>query len=281
VIINIGTMHIENLGSRDGILQAKMEIISGMQENGQLILNGDDALLQTVYQNTAYPITYFGAQNTACHVCGYNVQSENNRISFGVRKNEKVCSIQLALDGEHYVPDALAAVSVGLHFGVGEQEIEKSLASFRNMEGRQEILQAKGCTIIKDYYNAGPESMAAALKVLGNKSGRRIAVLGDMLELGVCAEAEHYRIGRIAVEHADVILAYGPNGGRVVTGAITGGKSPERARFFEDKQELVRTLCHLAQPGDVILIKGSHGMHMEEVLDGFLNDKAHTAEDAL
>lgn len=281
VIINIGTMHIENLGSREGILQAKMEIISGMQKNGQLILNGDDALLQTVSQKAAFPITYFGVHNTACQVCGYDVQSENNRINFGVRKDGKICRIQLVLDGEHYVPDALAAVSVGMHFGISEREIEQSLASFRNMEGRQEILQVKGCTIIKDYYNAGPESMAAALKVLGNKPGRRIAVLGDMLELGVCAEAEHYRIGRIAVEHADIILAYGPNGSRVVTGAITGGKSPERARFFEDKQALVRTLCRMAQPGDVILIKGSHGMHMEEVLDGFLSDGAHTAEDTL
>ena len=113
--------------------------------------------------------------------------------------------------------------------------------------------------------------MAAALAVLGSKSGRRIAVLGDMLELGGCAAAEHYRVGRIAAENAQFVLAYGPNSGRVVSGAVTGGMNESRAMAFEAREALVVALKRLAKPGDVLLFKGSHGMHMELALEGFLS----------
>ena len=115
--------------------------------------------------------------------------------------------------------------------------------------------------------------MAAALNVLGSRTGRRVAVLGDMLELGMCTTAEHYRIGRIAAEKADVVFAYGPNSARVVSGAITGGMPGARARGFEDRNALVAALKQSAKPGDVILFKGSHGMHMELALEGFLKDE--------
>ena len=144
---------------------------------------------------------------------------------------------------------------------------------FQNMQGRQEIFEANGMTIISDCYNAGPESMAAALAVLGKKPGRRIAVLGDMLELGDCAWAEHYRIGRIAAENAEVIFAYGPNAGRVVGGAITGGKSDKAARDFATHEALAAALKSLCKPGDVLLFKGSRGMRMENALELFLKEE--------
>ena len=141
---------------------------------------------------------------------------------------------------------------------------------FRNMAGRQEIYEAKGYTIISDCYNAGPESMAAALKVLGRRTGRRIAVLGEMLELGEVALAEHFRIGRIAAENADVVYAYGPNADRVTGGAVTGGMNTANVRRFETHEEMAKALVRLAKPGDVYLFKGSRGMHMERVLELFL-----------
>ena len=112
--------------------------------------------------------------------------------------------------------------------------------------------------------------MAAALEVRGKQPGRRIAVLGDMLELGVCTQAEHYKVGRIAAEKADVLLAYGPNSSRMVTGAVTGGMT--RVEGFEDRQKLIAELKRIAKPGDVLLFKGSHGMHMELALEGFLKE---------
>ena len=140
------------------------------------------------------------------------------------------------------------------------------------MAGRQEIFEKNGYTIIKDCYNAGPESMAAALAVLGSKPGRHVAVLGDMLELGVCTQAEHYKVGRIAAEQADILLAYGENSVRMLNGAVTGGMSQSKARGFTDRERLVAVLKQMAKPGDVILFKGSRGMRMELVLEQFLQE---------
>ena len=169
--------------------------------------------------------------------------------------------------------DALAAVAVGLELGVDPAKIQENLSHFQNAAGRQEIYEVNGCTIINDCYNAGPESMAAALNVLGNKPGRHVAVLGDMLELGTAAQAEHYRVGRIAAEKADLLLAYGPNSCRVISGAVTGGMPDGRAWGYEDQKELTEALCRLSKPGDVILFKGSNGMHMDWILDAFLKDE--------
>jgi len=273
VIINIGTMHIEHLGSKEGILKAKMEIVEGMGPNGRLILNGDDQLLWNVHNSISAPLTYFGVRNEECAVRG-EMTSEGEELSFRVCSEKESFRVNLNLEGEHYVLDALAAVSVGLELGVPAEKIASALYGFQNMAGRQEIFEAKGCTIIKDCYNAGPESMAAALTVLGKKPGRRIAVLGDMLELGTRAPAEHYRVGRIAAETSNILLAYGPNGSRVVSGAITGGMDSMYARAFEDREALIAALNSIVKPGDVLLFKGSHGMHMELALEGFLQTDA-------
>ena len=273
VIINIGTMHIEHLGSKEGIRQAKLEILEGLRPGGKILLNGDDEMLWQVRDSLKVPYMYFGAENAKSAVRGTDINAENG-ISFTVHTQEENIPIALALEGQHYVLDALAAVSAGLELGVPGEKIAEALRNFRNMAGRQEIFEAKGYTIIKDCYNAGPESMAAALAVLGKKPGRRIAVLGDMLELGMRAAPEHYRIGRIAAEQADMLFAYGPHSERVVNGAITGGMDSIHARGYHDRESLAAELKQLAKPGDVLLFKGSHGMHMELALDLFLQDKA-------
>lgn len=249
-----------------------MEILEGLRPGGKILLNGDDPLLWSV-RGRPIPAVYFGEQNEDCTVRAENVTVDDGGISFRVCADGKTFPMQLALEGAHFVSDALAAVSVGLQMGVPMEKIAESLAEFQNMAGRQEIFETKGYTIIKDCYNAGPESMAAALAVLGKRPGRKIAVLGDMLELGIRAQAEHYRVGRIAAENADAVLAYGPNGSRVVSGAVTGGMDNGKARAFAERDLLVKALRAMARPGDVLLFKGSHGMHMELALEGFLADE--------
>ena len=272
VIINIGTMHIEHLGSQEGILQAKLEILEGLHPAGKVILNGDDPLLWKL-DKTLDNCLYFGWNNSESGVFGTDLEENTGLIRMNVRcKNERF-PVELALEGSHYISDALAAVAVGLTFNVTADKIHQSLSHFQTMEGRQEIIETNGITIIKDCYNAGPESMAAALNVLGNRSGRRVAVLGDMLELGVCTQAEHYKVGRIAAEKADVIFAYGANASRVVSGAITGGMADICAKAFEDKEKLVAMLKQTAKKGDVILFKGSRGMRLELVLEKFLAEE--------
>ena len=270
-IINIGTMHIEHLGSMEGIRKAKMEILEGMAHDAKLILNGDDVLLRNLQEYPVQPITWFGS-DPECNVYATDaVQQE--QLSFTVHAGDSVFPVRMNVEGAHYVPDAMAAVTIGLTMGVTPENIAAGLEQFRNMAGRQEVIQARGVTILKDCYNAGPESMEAALKVLGSKSVRRVAVLGDMLELGTCTQAEHYRVGRIAAEKADIVLAYGPNAARVVGGCLTGGMTEKTAQAFTEIDQITAALERLVKPGDYILVKGSHGMHMEKILDAFLKNE--------
>ena len=272
VITNIGTMHIEHLGSQQGILQAKLEIMEGMREGSVMLLNGDDPLLWNLHRQPQIHATYFGVGNPECRFLASNVEEKQGQLCFDACFDGACTPITLELEGLHYVIDAMSAIGVGVELGIPVDQIQSALAQFQNMAGRQEIFEAKGCTVIKDCYNAGPESMAAALAVLGNRSGRRVAVLGDMLELGVCTPAEHYRVGRIAAEKADMVLAYGPNGSRVISGALTGGMPASMARSYEDRQEVVAAMKRMIRAGDTILVKGSRGMRMELILDEFLKE---------
>ena len=273
VITNIGTMHIEHLGSREGILHAKLEILQGLRPGGHLIYNGDEPLLWNLRGSGSTAPHYFGLENPACDVKGSVRQEAEGCTELAVTAGEESFQVCLPVEVRHFVSDALAAVAVARLLEVPVEGIRQGLAGFRSMEGRQEIYEAGGYTIIRDCYNAGPESMAASLTVLGKKNGRRIAVLGDMLELGVCTQAEHYRVGRIAAGKCDLLLALGKNAGRVVNGAITGGMRPVDAMAFDSAPELVRVLRAKARPGDIILFKGSRGMKMEQVLDQFLEKK--------
>ena len=269
-IINIGTMHIEHLGSVAGIRKAKLEILEGMEADGKLVLNGMDVMLRELPEAIAQEVTYFGEDEALCPVRVCNIRDVEQKLCFDVVTRDREFPVELALEGRHFVSDAMAAITIGLMLDVPVAAIQEKLAGFRNMAGRQEIYEKDGFTIISDCYNAGPESMEAALKVLGRRTGRRIAVLGDMLELGHCAWAEHYRIGRIAGENADMVFAFGSNGNRVVSGAITGGMRESCARHFDDRQAMAEYLKRTAKAGDTLLFKGSRGMHMELVLEQFL-----------
>lgn len=269
VIVNIGTAHIEFLGSQRGICQAKLEILEGMRPEGKLFLNGDDPFLTNPEQTIRQHVTYFGTRPENAVRCT-DIKPLDGAMAFQVTQGSLSFPVLLGQEGMHYVLDAMAAISVGLELGVTPANIQKALSLFHNLSGRQEVLKANGMTIIKDCYNAGPESMDAALKVLGGKSGRRIAVLGDMLELGDCANAEHYKVGRTAAANADAVYVFGMFAPQVVTGCITGGMASGKVRAFTSREEMAGALSRLAKPGDTLLFKGSHGMHLEKVLDAFL-----------
>lgn len=272
VIINIGTAHMEFLGSQEGIRKAKLEILDGMDERGMLLLNGDDLMLRNLNREPKQRITYFG-RSEDCAVWGRDIRQKGDLLCFRAEAGRLSIPIIMRLEGEHYVPDALAAVAVGLKLAVPSERIGESLSCFRNISGRQEIIEKNGYTIINDCYNAGPESMAAALNVLGNRPGRHIAVLADMLELGDCANAEHYKVGRIAAEKADIVFAYGPYAERIKDGTITGGMPESKGTAFQDRNDLVSALKRTVKPGDVILFKGSRAMQLDLVLKEFLGEE--------
>lgn len=276
VIINVGVMHMENLGSRQGVLQAKLEILEGVEDTGKVFFCGDNDMLRQC--DPGRPVTYFGTDSTLCTVCGSDVEETDGGVAFTVLSDRDPFRVHLPLEGSHYVCDALAAVAVGLSMGISPENIALRLSCFRNMAGRQEVFAVRGYNIIKDCYNAGPESMAAALAVLGKRSGKRFAVLGDMLELGEQTLDAHVQTGQLAAQYADVLLAYGPNSGHMVTAAVASGMPAENALRFDDREVMAQALRQLALPGDTLLFKGSHGMHMELVLERFLREEIETEE---
>ncbi len=278
VFTNIGTMHIENLGSRAGILKAKMELLEGMTSDGILILNGDEPLLWHLKDELTAKmkkVIYFGITNQECNLVAHNIVSSTEGVRFTVECCEGTFPVFVPANGQHTIYNAMAAIAAGIMAQMTNDEMVEALSIFENTGSRQKIYEQNGYTIIEDCYNAGPESMAAALQVLGERKGegRRIAVLGDMLELGAASTAEHYRVGRLAKDSADLIFAYGVNAKRVGSGAVTGGMKPNAVHTFDDQDALIHKLRMKAKKGDILLFKGSRGMKMERALRLFLEEK--------
>ncbi len=275
IITNIGTMHIEHLGTREGILQAKLEIMRGMPEDGAGVFNGDEPLLWNIRAIGKHKKYYYGIENHACDVTATDIVELDDGVRFVVHGFGQQFELFVPMLGRHAVYNALAATTVGLLLGVKAEKIQARFSSFHNTGMRQKIYVKNGVTIIEDCYNAGPESTEAALDVLAGikTDGRRIAVLGDMLELGNRSAAEHYRIGRLAVGKADLLLTYGEHSVRTLTGAITGGMNPKNTDHFDTHEDMAHMLKMRVSEGDVVLFKGSRGMRMEKVLQLFLDDK--------
>ena len=263
VITNIGTMHIENLGSREGICRAKLEILEGLSVDGTLILNGDEPLLRNAV--TGRRTLFFGL-DTACDLTAEDITEDpETGIRFTAVGLGQRIPVELAALGRHYVYNTLAALLAAHCMGVPMESAAGALRGFTNTGNRQRIYPKNGYTVIADCYNAGPESMAAALSILAKKAGagRRIAVLGDMLELGAFGPAAHTRVGELAAGSADLVLTYGP------LSLLTAEAAGAKGRHFDTHADLLEALRSEARPGDVLLFKGSHGMHMEKVLEDF------------
>lgn len=262
VITNVGTMHIENLGSREEILQAKLEILEGLRPGGPVIFCGDNDLLSREAEKYSAILFGLGENNS---VRGTDIKMEDGRTSFVIHAAGKEIPVTIPVMGEHYVLDALCAAAVGLQMGVSAENIRAGLQDFHNTGMRQNIYEKNGVTVIADCYNAGPESMRAALDVLSRQKGRKIAVLGGMLELGDYAREAHFEVGRSAAMCADLLFAYGPCSEQYVEGARNFKMAS--ARSFETHEALAAALRKTVEKGDVLLFKGSRGMHMEKVLE--------------
>lgn len=269
VITNIGGASNEQFQSREDILRAKLEILEGMREDSKVILGGDDDLLWSRRDISQLSTLCYGIDNGDCAVRAEEIRVEDSVSVFRLRVGSSNFPVELSLSGKHFVRDALAAICVGLEMGVDPAAIQERLSAFRNGAHAPVKRMVRDVAVIRDCANAGPESMARALRELGAVTGRRVAVLGDILDLGVCTQAEHYRVGRIAAENVDILLAYGPNAPRVVSGAVTGGMRPAKAKAFEDETKLLSTLDCLVKPGDTLLFKGARRMGMDRIADAF------------
>ena len=278
VITNIGTSHIEFLGSREGICKAKLEILEGLQEGGAAVLCGDEPLLWDKRGSLGCKVVTYGIENSACDLIAHlhsdgTFDIVNNGLAAAQLPVGEKFTARLSIPGKHNVLNALAAAAVGLLLGETPELIAQGLVSYQASGMRQNIYEQDGYHIYADCYNASPDAMEATLAVLGGmaKDARRFAVLGSMLELGDYAEEGHRRAGRAAAQYADALYAYGPDAAAMVAGAREKGM--EDAYAFDDQTALVAALRADAKKGDALLFKGSRGMRMERALAMFLGEE--------
>lgn len=265
IISNIGVSHIEHLGSREGILRAKLEILHGMKPDAPIVLNADDDMLITVRPDT-HPVIYYGIDNEKSIFKAFEITSKENETELTVGFNGGSGRVSLPSPGRHNVYNALAAVAAGSLFGIEPMDGFEALKGYVPAGMRQRINKKFGMTFIEDCYNASPDSQAAALAVLGSMNAKRkIAVIGDMLELGAVSEGAHYEVGKKAAENGiDAVFTYGERALQTAKGASDCNISIVKS--FLNKEELSRELITFLEQGDAVLFKASRGMKLEEVI---------------
>lgn len=261
VITNVGTAHIENLGSRNGILKAKSEILDGMKAGSPLVINGDSDILNKV-QADDYKVIRFGLDGD--DVTAENIDPSSLGSGFTVKYKNESARAFVPSQGIHNVYNGLCAVAVGLLLGMTLEECVKGLRNFAPEGMRQKITSVKGMTFIEDCYNANLDSMCAALETLKSlKIKRTVAVLGDMLELGDFSKEAHRRVGEKASEtECALVVTFGEAAEDISKTFVENGGV---AKAFQDKTELTDYLRENLKEGDTVLFKGSRGMKMEEI----------------
>lgn len=267
IITNIGVSHIENLGSRENIMKAKLEIASEMAPDAPLILNADDDMLQTLEGTIEQPIIYYGINNNA-DIMASDIVQKGVETQFNISFYGKTIKASIPTIGRHNVYNALAGFCAGIVAQMKAEDIVSAMELYQNSGLRQNITNENGVIIIADCYNASPNSMEAAIDVVTNVEceGNRICVFGDMLELGEFSEEAHLEVGRsVARTRVDILLCYGEAGKNIKRGAVMVGM--KNVFHFPSKEELAEYLIKNITSGDAIVFKASRGMKLEDVIE--------------
>lgn len=272
VITNVGTSHIGNLGSRENILKAKLEILDGMEKK-ILVINNDNDLLHDLYlKNKDIEIHTFGIENQS-NVMAENIILNENNSEFVCDLEGEKFKVKVPVGGIHFVYNALCAATVGKLLGLSIEQIKRGIETFELTKKRMDITELKnGVTIINDSYNASFESMQASLKYLnGLKGHQKIAVLGDMFELGKFSKELHEKVGKEVVKNnIDILICCGENAKYIVEAAKKEGMNQNHIYYLESKNEIEKLIKQIWKNGDAILFKASNGMKFFEVVEKLL-----------
>ena len=266
VVTNIGTVHAERAGSQEIIAQGKAELVESLPEDGVAILNYDDPFVRKMAERTKARVLFYGlspeADLWADQVEGLGLEG----IRFRLHYRNETLHLRVPMLGQHSVHTALRAAAVGLADNLEWEEIISGLR-FGHMQLRLVAVRSRsGALLLDDTYNASPQSTLAALNLLGELDGRKIAVLGDMLELGQYEQQGHEMVGIRAAEIAELLITVGQRGRMIARAAWEAGLSSERISETESTQEAIRVLEAVLEPDDVVLIKGSRGMRMDAIV---------------
>ena len=267
VITNVGVSHIENLGSREGILKAKCEIFDYIKNNGTAILNIDNDMLKTLEGKTSFKILWYGIENKKDIYADNIVKNGVESISCDIHMNNEMFNVCIPVPGEHMVLNAMAAALVGKTLDLSISEIKRGIEEFVPTKMRMAVFKTKnGTTLINDAYNANPVSMKASIDVLSGVEGEKIAILGDMFELGDFAEKMHYDTGVYAAQkNIDKIICIGNISKSMYEGAVSLGGN---AFYFETQEDFFENgFEKLINKGATVLVKASRGMHFEKTAE--------------
>lgn len=277
VITNIGTSHIGNLGSRENILMAKLEILEGMK-NKKIVINNDNDLLNEwknkIKENENIEVHTFGIKSKS-ECMAEKIVYQENESNFICNLNNKKFEISVPVQGEHFILNSLCAILVGNLCKIENDKIKNGIRSFSLTKKRMEIIKLKNeITIINDSYNASYESMKASINYLENlEAKRKIAVLGDMFELGDFTEELHRKVGQeIKKEKIDYIFLIGKNSKYIAKEAIKNGFEKDKIFNFEESYKLLKKLSEFISSEDVILFKASNGMKLFQIVDELKNN---------
>lgn len=266
VITNIGLCHLENLKTRDGILKAKTEIFESMSKDGTVVLNGDDDKLMGVSEVNGKKPVFYGMK----HGEAYVTEAENLGME-GIRMKMhlfgQVRQVTISMPGEHNIYNALAAACVGHELGMTIDEIVRGIESAETIGGRSNFIKARGITVIDDCYNANPVSMKSSLDVLCQAKGRKIAVLGDMGELGEREKELHYSVGEyVGEKNIDILFCAGSLSREIAKGAKSNNFKGQIHEFIT-RDEMLKVISDYIQEDDTILVKASHFMEFPKVVE--------------
>lgn len=277
VITNIGLSHIERLGSQGAIADAKSELLSELPPDGIAILNAEDCYYPVLENRYDGRILSFGSCKDA-DVAGARIKlTDHGCYSFVIRlKDGGVIEVNMPVLGQHNVYNALAAASVAYGMGLDLTAIREGLENFRQPVMRMELVKSRtGYAVLNDCYNASPASVTAALRTMNTITGyrRKIAVLGDMLELGDYAPKAHKDIGGILKQNGiDTLITVGELAAHIAEGAVSAGITKRSIKSYPNSRDAAAALKKYVKDGDAVLVKGSRGMHMEEIVRVLLND---------
>jgi UDP-N-acetylmuramoyl-tripeptide--D-alanyl-D-alanine ligase len=274
VITTIGTAHMELLGSRENIALAKLEIKSSLAKDGKLLLCGNEPLLQDEWKKDER-VHYFSTDDKTSDFLAYNIRSDESGMTFDAScRGRMLYDLEIPAVGKHNVAAALAGIAVGLMLGIDPERIRRGLAAFRSVGFRQQMTEVGGIKIITDCYNASPESMRAAASVLStvasHRNGKKVALLGDMLELGERSPQLHYEAGvAFAKAGTDLLVSFGERAEKIADGFASVCGEARVIRFCDrsDAVSPAKALFEILRPGDTLILKASRLIAAERVAE--------------